>query len=59
MKDMGFRIRIDQKLRQAFLDACHEQDRPAAQVIREFMREFVIAHAKDVRVKSSILKKHK
>ena len=56
MKDVGLRIRIDHELRQAFIDACREQDRPAAQVIREFMREFVVAHTKDVRVKKSISK---
>jgi hypothetical protein len=55
----GFRIRIHQKLSQAFLDAGHEQDRSVAQVIQEFMREFTIAHTKDVRVKSSILKERK
>ena len=57
MKDVGLRIRIDHKLRQAFLEACHAQDRPAAQVIREFMREFVIAHSKDRRVKKPTSKK--
>lgn len=56
MKDVGLRIRIDHELRQAFLDACHEQDRPAAQVIREFMREFVANHKKRPRAKRSISK---
>ena len=41
MKDVGFRIRIDRQLREAFLHACKAEDKPAAQVLREFMREYV------------------
>lgn len=41
MKDVGFRIRVQRDLRQSFLDACRAEDKPAAQVIREFMREYV------------------
>ena len=37
----GLRIRVDLKLRQEFLDACRNQDRSAAQVLREYMRTFV------------------
>lgn len=40
-KDVGFRIRIDRRLREQFLEVCREQDRPAAQVLREFMRDYV------------------
>ena len=40
-KDSGFRIRVERELREKFLAACREQDRPAAQVLREFMRSFV------------------
>ncbi len=40
-KDAGLRIRIDRDLREKFLQICREQDRPAAQVIREFMRAYV------------------
>jgi hypothetical protein len=43
-KDSGLRIRVERPLREAFLEACRVEDRPAAQVIREFMREFVAAH---------------
>lgn len=42
MKDVGLRIRIDRKLREAFLEACKAEDKPAAQVLREFMREYVV-----------------
>lgn len=41
MKDVGLRIRIDRELREQFLKVCQEEDKPAAQVIREFMREYV------------------
>lgn len=41
MKDSGLRIRVERELRDRFLAICREQDRPAAQVLREFMREFV------------------
>lgn len=41
MKDVGLRIRIDRELREKFLRACKVKDRPAAQVIREFMRAYV------------------
>ena len=40
-KDSGLRIRVEKALRDEFLGVCHAQDRPAAQVIREFMRDYV------------------
>ena len=46
MKDSGFRIRIERDLRERFLEVCKEQDRPAAQIIREFMREYVAINEK-------------
>lgn len=44
MKESGFRIRIEHELREKFLAVCREQDRPAAQVIREFMRAYINAN---------------
>jgi len=44
MKDSGLRIRIERDLREKFLAACREQDRPAAQVIREFMKNYISLH---------------
>lgn len=41
MKDSGLRIRIERDLRERFLEICRQQDRPAAQVIREFMRAYI------------------
>ena len=40
-KSVGFRIRVDPILRRDFLEVCRAQDRPAAQVLRDFMRTFV------------------
>lgn len=40
-KDSGLRIRVERELRDKFLALCREQDRPAAQVIREFMRRYI------------------
>lgn len=40
-KDSGLRIRVERNLRERFAEVCRAQDRPAAQVIREFMREYV------------------
>jgi hypothetical protein len=45
MKDAGLRIRVQRELREAFLAACQAQDKPAAQVLREFMRAYVAEHA--------------
>ena len=41
MKDSGLRIRVERELREKFLALCREQDKPAAQVIREFMRLYI------------------
>lgn len=40
-KDVAFKIRVEETLRREFVDTCQREDRPAAQVIREFMREYV------------------
>lgn len=40
-KSSNYRIRVEPELHQEFLDACKSEDRPAAQVIREFMRAYV------------------
>jgi hypothetical protein len=44
MKDVGLRIRVQRDLRERFLEVCRAQDKPAAQVLREFMRNYVAAH---------------
>jgi hypothetical protein len=45
MKDVGLRVRVERELRDDFLEACRAHDRPAAQVIREFMRDYVVRQA--------------
>jgi hypothetical protein len=42
-KDCGLRIRVQRDL---FLEVCRTQDKPAAQVIREFMRDYVEHHGR-------------
>ena len=43
-KSAGFRVRIERGLREDFLRVCRAQDKPAAQVLREFMRGYVATH---------------
>ena len=44
MKDVGLRIRVQRDLRERFLRVCQAQDKPAAQVLREFMHAYVEQH---------------
>lgn len=44
-KDSGFRIRVERPLHEQFLQVCRSNDRPAAQVLREFMRDYVARNA--------------
>jgi len=41
IKDAGLRLRVEKELRQEFVEACRAIGKPAAQVLREFMRDFV------------------
>ena len=45
MKDAGMRIRVEPELRDKFVNLCRDNDVPAAQVIRTFMREFIQTNA--------------
>lgn len=47
IKDAGVRIRVEKGLRDEFLETCRRQDTPAAQVLRQFMREYVNEHGGD------------
>ena len=40
-KTSALQIRIDPNLHHHFLEVCKAQDRPATQVIRDFMRQYV------------------
>ena len=44
IKDAGMRIRVEVELREAFTQACHAQNRPASDVLRDFMRVFAEKH---------------
>lgn len=46
-KDAGVRIRVEKGLRERFLETCRRQDKPAAQVLRHFMREYVAEHGSE------------
>jgi hypothetical protein len=52
MKEAGMRIRVEPELREEFTEACKRQHVPAAQVLREYMREFVKAQSKKSKLKS-------
>ena len=54
MKDAGFRVCVQHNLRRKFLEVCRVQDKPAAQVIREFMRAYVDRHER-TRADSAII----
>jgi hypothetical protein len=40
-KDAGLRVRVEKELRQEFIEQCRSEGRVAAQVLREYMREYV------------------
>ena len=40
-KNAGLRLRVEKNLRQEFLAACKADGRVAAEVLREFMRDYV------------------
>jgi hypothetical protein len=41
-KDAGLRLRVERELREEFTEVCRAGGRPAAQVLRDFMREYVM-----------------
>jgi hypothetical protein len=51
-KDSGFRIQVERDLREEFVDVCWSLDRPAAQVLREFMREFIASNLNKEKIKN-------
>lgn len=42
MKTAGLRIRVEEQLRDRFKEACRVKGKTASQVIREYMRQYVI-----------------
>jgi hypothetical protein len=51
-KDVGLRTRVERSLRDKFLEVCRLQDKPAAQVLREFMRNYVTYNGSGAELKS-------
>lgn len=47
-KSATLRIRLDPNLHRDFFGACHAEDRPAAQVVRELMRKYIREHPNNV-----------
>lgn len=43
-KDVQFAFRVESLLREQFVQTCKSLDRPAGQVLRAFMRDFVRQH---------------
>lgn len=41
-KEAVFTMKLEPELRDAFMAAAKREDRPASQIVREFMREFVL-----------------
>lgn len=41
MKDAGIRIRVEKELRASFVAACQSENRPASDVLRDFMQTYV------------------
>jgi Ribbon-helix-helix protein len=40
-KSAGLRVRVEPELREEFVEICRTEGRPAAQVLRDFMRRYV------------------
>lgn len=40
-KDVAFKIRVERDLRDQFIEACREHEISAAQVIRDYMKNYV------------------
>ena len=41
IKDAGLRLRVERALRQEFIETCRAEGKTAAQVLREYMRDYV------------------
>jgi hypothetical protein len=41
LKTAGLRLRVEPELREEFVEICRTEGRPAAQVLRDFMRRYV------------------
>lgn len=41
IKDAGLRLRVEREIRQEFVEVCRGEGKTAAQVLREYMREYI------------------
>jgi hypothetical protein len=41
IKDAGLRLRVERDLRHEFIESCRAEGKAAAQVLREYMRDYV------------------
>ena len=41
VKDAGLRLRVEREIRQEFVEACRAEGKTAAQVLREYMRDYI------------------
>jgi hypothetical protein len=41
IKDAGLRLRVERDLREEFVETCRSEGKAAAQVLREYMRDYV------------------
>jgi hypothetical protein len=41
IKDAGLRLRVERDLREEFMETCRSEGKAAAQVLREYMRDYV------------------
>jgi hypothetical protein len=41
IKDAGLRLRVERDLREEFVETCRAEGKAAAQVLREYMRDYV------------------
>lgn len=54
VKDVGMRIRLEPDLREAFVQQCRLQNTCAAQVLREFMRAYVLSPAQQPKMANDV-----
>jgi uncharacterized protein involved in exopolysaccharide biosynthesis len=41
VKDVGLRLRVERDLREEFVEICRSEGKAAAQVLREYMRDYI------------------
>jgi hypothetical protein len=41
IKDAGLRLRVERDLREEFVETCRSEGKAAAQVLREYMRDYI------------------